>query len=159
MTVYLDQAAAARPAPEAVEFYIARVREDYANQEAAHQLGREARQRLDQAAEELSLALTGESGWGVIWGGCGTELFNLFADSPLATGKRAVTSPLEHPALLAVLRRAAVELRTLRPRSPRTNFTGTAPRGRPPRPPSGPERTRHHPADRRPGGGVPPALS
>ncbi len=115
MTVYLDQAAAARPAPEAVEFYIARVREDYANQEAAHQLGREARQRLEQAAEELSLALTGESGWGVIWGGCGTELFNLFADSPLATGKRAVTSPLEHPALLAVLRRAAVELRTLRP--------------------------------------------
>ena len=36
MTVYLDQAAAARPAPEAIEFYFARVRENYANQEAAH---------------------------------------------------------------------------------------------------------------------------
>ena len=115
MTVYLDQAAAARPAPEAIEFYFARVRENYANQEAAHRLGHDARQQLDRAAEELSLALTGEAGWKVIWGGCGTELFNLFADSPLAAGKCAITSPLEHPALLAVLRRSAAELRLLRP--------------------------------------------
>ena len=115
MTVYLDQAAAARPAPEAIEFYFARVRENYANQEAAHRLGHDARQQLDRAAEELSLALTGDPGWKVIWGGCGTELFNLFADSPLAAGKCAITSPLEHPALLAVLRRSAAELRLLRP--------------------------------------------
>ena len=57
MTVYLDQAAAARPAPEAIEFYFARVRENYANQEAAHSLGHAARQKLDLAADRLKLAI------------------------------------------------------------------------------------------------------
>ncbi len=115
MTVYLDQAAAARPAPEAIDFYMACIRENFANQEAAHSLGHAARQKLDQAAEELSRALTGEPGWTVLWGGCGTELFHLFAESPAAAGKIAVSSKLEHPALTAALRRTAKEIRMVKP--------------------------------------------
>ena len=115
MTVYLDQAAAARPAPEAIDFYMACIRENFANQEAAHSLGHAARQKLDQAAEELSRALTGEPGWTVLWGGCGTELFHLFAESPAAAGQIAVSSKLEHPALTAALRRTAKEIRMVKP--------------------------------------------
>ena len=129
MIVYLDQAAAARPAPEAVDFYVACIRENFANQEAAHSFGREARKKLELAAEELSLALAGEPGWEVLWGGCGTELFQLFADSPAAAGKRVVTSTLEHPALAAALRRTAAEIRAAKPDRAGRIAPGTLPEG------------------------------
>ena len=90
MSVYFDQAAAARPDPEVLAYYGEMVRLHYANQEATHSLGYELRRKLDRAAAELSTALTGHDGCRVIWGMNGTELFNLFADSPVAAGKRVL---------------------------------------------------------------------
>lgn len=111
--IYLDHAAAARPPREILDFYRACLEESYANQEAAHRLGYDARRRLDAAAEQLSTALAGGRRYDVVWGMSGTELFNLIADSPLAAGKRVVSSRLEHPALTANLRRTAGALTLL----------------------------------------------
>lgn len=111
--IYLDHAAAARPPREILDFYRACLEESYANQEAAHRLGYDARRRLDAAAEQLSTALAGGRRYDVVWGMSGTELFNLIADSPLAAGKRVVSSRLEHPALTANLRRTAGTLTLL----------------------------------------------
>jgi len=113
LQVYLDQAAAARPSREILDYYRSCLEENFANQEAAHRLGYELRRRLDTAAEQLSAALCGGENRAVVWGMSGTELFNLVADSPLAAGRRAVSSRLEHPALLANLRRTAKELKLL----------------------------------------------
>lgn len=112
--IYLDHAAAAQPPCEVLDFYRARLEEFYANQEAAHLLGYEMRRKLDAAAEQLSNALTGgRFRYEVVWGTSGTELFHLIADSPLVSGKRVLSSVLEHPALTANLRRCAGELTLL----------------------------------------------
>lgn len=114
--VYLDHAAAARPPREVLDFLRTALEEEFANQEAAHRLGYEARKKLDEAAERLAGALFGSRGgeFAVVWGANGTGLFNLIADSPLVAGRRGVSSNLEHPALAANLRRTAAELALLR---------------------------------------------
>lgn len=111
MSIYLDQAAAAYPDREVLDFYRAELEHSGANQEAAHRLGYELRRRLDAAARELSQALADRDDCTVIWGTSGTEIFNLLADSPAVAGKRVLTSRLEHPALLAALRRSAAEVK------------------------------------------------
>lgn len=113
LSVYLDQAAAARPSRDILDYYRSCLEENFANQEAAHSLGYETRRRLDAAAERLSAALLGGETRAVVWGMNGTELFGLVADSPLAAGRSAVSSRLEHPALLANLRRTAGKLTLL----------------------------------------------
>ncbi len=105
MQIYLDQAAAARPSREILDYYRECLDGNFANQEAAHRFGYETRRRLDEAAERLSVALLGGETRPVVWGMNGTELFALIADSPLVAGRTAVSSRLEHPALLANLRR------------------------------------------------------
>lgn len=112
--IYLDQAAAARPPREVLDYYRGVLEEEFANQEAAHRLGYDARRKLDAAAERLSVALFGHGDYTAVWGMSGTELFGLIADSPLVAGKRVVSSRLEHPALTANLRRTAAELALLR---------------------------------------------
>ncbi len=94
-----------------MDFYRAELEHSGANQEAAHRLGYELRRRLDAAARELSQALADRDNCTVIWGTSGTEIFNLLADSPAVAGKRVLTSRLEHPALLAALRRSAAEVK------------------------------------------------
>ena len=111
MSIYLDQAAAAYPDREVLDFYRAELEHSGANQEAAHRLGYELRRRLDAAARELSQALADRDDCTVIWGTSGTEIFNLLAGSPAVAGKRVLTSRLEHPALLAALRRSAAEVK------------------------------------------------
>jgi len=111
--IYLDQAAAARPSRDILDYYRSCLEENYANQEAAHELGYEIRRRLDAAAERLSATLLSGENRAVVWGMNGTELFGLVAGSPLAAGRSAVSSRLEHPALLANLRRTAGKLTLL----------------------------------------------
>ena len=48
MSIYLDQAAAAYPDREVLDFYRAELEHSGANQEAAHRLGYELRRRLDR---------------------------------------------------------------------------------------------------------------
>ncbi len=113
-TLYFDQAAAARPDPEVLDFCRRAMAESFANQEAAHRGGYALREELQRAAAELSTALTGEERE-VIWGGSGSELLALFCDSPLAAGKNVWSSRLEHPALGVNLRRTAGAVGDLAP--------------------------------------------
>ena len=103
MDIYLDCAAASRPAPETLEFYLEAMRADYANQEALHSLAYAARQHLAEAENELLAALGfAPEHFGVIWSASGTECFRIVAE--FLTGKKTVSSVLEHPALAANFR-------------------------------------------------------
>ena len=108
--LYLDQAAAARPAPEVLDYYRVALERCFANQEAAHSMGYALRRELDLAASELSAALTGSPDRAVVWGNSGTELLALLADSPAAAGRCVLSTPLEHPASGANFRRAAARV-------------------------------------------------
>ena len=100
MTQYFDNAAAARPAPEVLDFYRQAMQEDFANQEAVHLLGYQLRKKLDNAAKELCNALFGDSeNFQVIWGTSATECFRIVAGYLAGTG--VISSKLEHPALIA----------------------------------------------------------
>lgn len=106
---YFDNAAASRPDPRVLDFYRKTLIGNFANQEAIHDEGYRMRRLLDKAAAELSIALCGKKRL-VVWGNSGSELFNLFADSPVCSGRHVICSKLEHPALAANLRRNAAKL-------------------------------------------------
>lgn len=110
--IYFDQAAAMIPEPEALDFYRARAADAFGNQEAIHGLGYELRRRLAQAAAELGPALA-DRPLDAVFAGSGTEIFNLFAALARFRRGNIVTSALEHPALLAALKRTGAELRFL----------------------------------------------
>ncbi len=107
MNIYLDCAAASRPAPETLRFYLEAMQEDYANQEALHSLAYAARQHLAEAGDELvrALGLSPED-YGVVWAASGTECFRISAG--FLAGKKTISSFLEHPALAANFRAKTV---------------------------------------------------
>ncbi len=111
--LYFDSAAATKVPRAVLDFYRVALEAEFANQEAAHSLGYASRKRLESAERELSAAFTGTTAWRVIWGNSGTSLFRLLADSPCISGKRILTSHLEHPALAAQLRRTATSVKFL----------------------------------------------
>ena len=100
MAQYFDTAAAARPLPEVLDFYLRSMQEDFANQEAVHLLGYQLRKKLDDAAKELCGALLDDTeNHQVIWAGSATECFRIIAG--YLSGSRVFASKLEHPALTA----------------------------------------------------------
>ena len=111
--LYLDWAAAAPPEPETLEYARDLWRTDFANQESGHALGFALRRKLDAAAQTLSRTFWGVPGGKAVWGTSCTELFQLLAASPLVSGRRVVSSVLEHPALASALRREAGNLKLL----------------------------------------------
>ena len=100
MLRYFDNAAAARPEPEVLDFYLQAMREDFANQEAIHLLAYQARRNLDHAARELCETFFDEPElYQVVWSGSATECFRIAASY---SGKsRIVSCNAEHPALTA----------------------------------------------------------
>ena len=109
---YFDNAANSQTDQRILDFYREFSAGNCSNQEAAHGGGYALRKRLEIAEEELSLALCGEKR-SVIWGNSGSELFNLLADSFLVAGQETAASVLEHPALLANLKRTAKNVQIL----------------------------------------------
>lgn len=112
--LYLDNAAAAPPETEVLEYAQRLWREDFANQESGHALGAELRRRIAAAEASLSRTFWGKDRGRAVWGSSCTELFQLLAASPFVAGRRVVSDVLEHPALTAALRREAGELELLR---------------------------------------------
>ena len=110
--IYLDNAAAAAPEKNVIDFFAAAAMSCYANQEAIHRQAYVLRQKLEVAEKELALALTGDVSAQVVWGSSGTDLFNLLSHAPMLRKGNIVTT-LEHPALLAALKRTGTELRTV----------------------------------------------
>ncbi len=101
-SVYLDCAAAMPPDPEVLNFYLRALQNNYANQEAIHHLAYQGRKALNTAGEKLSASLTGRGDFQVIFAATATDIFRIISSFPEFTG--AVSSKLEHPALLANLR-------------------------------------------------------
>ncbi len=110
--LYLDNAAAAAPEQAVIDFFAAAAMSCYANQEAIHRQAYAVRQQLEAAEKDLAVALTGDAAAQVIWGGSGTDLFNLLSFAPMLRKGNIVTT-LEHPALQAALKRTGTELRVV----------------------------------------------
>jgi cysteine desulfurase len=113
LRVYFDNAASFQPDPKTLGHYYTFASRFYENQEAAHSLAYELRQKVDLAAEQLSDALAGEGSF-VHWGHSGTGLFCLLGDFPGFKNENIVTTPMEHPALAAALKRTGAEIREVK---------------------------------------------
>jgi cysteine desulfurase len=111
--VYFDNAASCQPDPEVLGHYYAYASRLYANQEAAHGLACDLRQKIDLAAEELSQALCNKD-TSVHWGHSGTDIFSLFSEFKGFQGGNILTTAMEHPALLASLKRTGAEIREVK---------------------------------------------
>lgn len=113
--IYFDHASAAAPAGEDAELFARFLREDFANQEAAHKAGYRQREKLRQAEKKLSCLLTGREDWSVIWCNSATESFFVFQHCLDIPSPKIVTSALEHPALTAALKRLTPTLELFSP--------------------------------------------
>ena len=101
-TIFLDHAAAAPVNRAAADFYRAALIEDFANQEALHFLAYEGRRKIAAAAEMVVRRLTGTDDYEVVWGDSATELSGLIGG--YLSGRKVVSSYLEHPAVTANLK-------------------------------------------------------
>jgi len=100
-TVYLDNNATTRVAPEVVEAMTPYFGELYGNPSSAHRFGGRVAGRVKEARERVAFLLGAEPEE-VLFTSCGTESDNTAVMSALATnpGKRhVVTSRVEHPAI------------------------------------------------------------
>ncbi|MDD4181243.1 MAG: aminotransferase class V-fold PLP-dependent enzyme [Victivallaceae bacterium] len=118
-TVYLDNAAATPVSLETLAIFNKYIETCYANQEAAHGLAYQVREMMDKAAATLAHTILDDPKVGVCWGNSTTELFNLTANFPAFQRGNIVTTALEHPALLAALKRTGAEIRMVAP-NPKT---------------------------------------
>ena len=100
MTSYFDSAAAELASPEILELFAGFAAEYSGNQEALH--AHDLRMLLLQEAEKLGEALTGGTDYSVIWCGGGTDGAALLRSAGICTGKKVLTSCLEHPATAGI---------------------------------------------------------
>ena len=105
MIRYFDNAAASRPDPEVLDFYLQAMHEDFANQEAVHLLAYQARRDLAAAEKELCEAFFADpEAYNVAWAGSATECFRIVG--AFLAGCKTVSSNSEHPALTANFKRS-----------------------------------------------------
>ncbi len=100
-TIYLDNNATTRVAPEVVDAMLPYLNEFYGNPSSAHSFGGQVARRVREACEQVA-ALLGASPEEILFTSCGTESDNTAVLSALTTedGKRhIVTSRVEHPAI------------------------------------------------------------
>ncbi|MBV8520047.1 MAG: cysteine desulfurase [Acidobacteria bacterium] len=105
-TIYLDNNATTRVADEVIAAMTPYYRELYGNAHAIHRLGRSSHDAVEDARAELALLL-GCSAGEVIFTSCGTEgnamvLRGLVDRHP--DRRRVVTTAVEHPSVLTLLR-------------------------------------------------------
>src|SRR5690606_15128797 len=121
-TIYLDNAATTRVAPEVSDVVVACMRADYGNPSSAHAYGIAAENRLKRARAQLLAGLGDEDATAgdLYWTSGGTEadaLGTIGAARALANrGKHLVCSAIEHPAVLesmALLVREGWEVTTV----------------------------------------------
>lgn len=108
MNNMLDNAAASRPFPWAVELFAEKSLELYANQESAGVLGTAAAGAVKAAAEQLASAVA--PGFGVLFCNTGTEALRAAVQGVLAgaASPDVLTTRGEHPALINALKQYAV---------------------------------------------------
>ncbi|MES1205068.1 MAG: aminotransferase class V-fold PLP-dependent enzyme, partial [Pseudomonadota bacterium] len=112
MSVYLDNAASTRPAPEVLDAMTQVAGQLFANPSSAHAAGAAAARELDRARHELAAAL-GSAASELVFTGGGTEANALAVLGACARArarggaKHAVVTAIEHPAVLANVERLA----------------------------------------------------
>jgi len=100
-TIYLDNNATTRVAPEVIEASLPYFHDLYGNPSSAHFFGGQVSRKMKVAREQIA-ALLGATPEEIIFTSCGTESDNTAIMSALVTegGKRhIVTSRVEHPAI------------------------------------------------------------
>ena len=100
-TIYLDNNATTRVAPEVIESMVPYLGEFYGNPSSAHSFGGEVGRRIREAREKVA-SLIGAQPEEILFTSCGTESDNAAVLSALATqeGKKHIlTSRVEHPAI------------------------------------------------------------
>ena len=103
-TIYLDNNATTRVAPEVLEAMLPYLRDFYGNPSSMHSFGGQVGRHIRLAREQVA-ALLGANPEEIIFTSCGTESDNTAIRSALATnpGKRhIVTTRVEHPAIQAL---------------------------------------------------------
>jgi len=113
LRVYFDNAASCQPDPKILGHYYAYASRFYANQEAAHSLAYNLRTQIELAAGQLSQALCGQK-TDIHWGHSGTDIFSLFSEFKGFQNGNIVTTPIEHPAMTAALKRSGSEIREVK---------------------------------------------
>ena len=110
-TIYLDNNATTRVAPEVVEALVPYLGEYYGNPSSMHSFGGQVSRKLKEAREQVA-ALLGAEPDEIIFTSCGTESDSTAVLSALnvSPGKRRiVTSRVEHPAVKALCERLGKE--------------------------------------------------
>jgi cysteine desulfurase len=94
---YFDHNATTPVSSEVLEAMLPVMTEVYGNASSIHHFGQAARQKLDEARRQVALML-GASAEEIVFSSGGTEADNL---ALIGTGGHAVTTTVEHPAVLA----------------------------------------------------------
>lgn len=105
-TVYLDNNATTRPAPEAVQVLCKCLREGCANPSSKHRLGDLARQRVNEARGQVARLLNAQAAE-IVFTASGTESMHTAVLGALALvphKNHIVTSAVEHPAQLLLFK-------------------------------------------------------
>ena len=101
--IYLDNNATTAVAPEAREAMMPYLSETYGNPSALHDIGKRAREGLDNARRQVGRLINARPNR-IIFTGCGSESDNLalkgVAYAYQEEGKHIITTRIEHPAIL-----------------------------------------------------------
>ncbi|MGD9912324.1 cysteine desulfurase family protein, partial [Methanothrix sp.] len=103
--IYMDHSATTPVAPEVLDAMLPYFREKYGNASSLHEFGREARDAVESAREELA-SLIGASPEEIYFTSGGTESDNMALKGVAFSGmgKHIITTSIEHPAVLEVCR-------------------------------------------------------
>ena len=113
--IYLDNAAAVPIEAESLAFMTATAPLVAGNQEGIHCAAYHTRDLLTQAADNIIQAITGNhNDASLLWGDSGTTMLNTALYLPYFTGGNIITTNLEHPALMAAIRRSRAEIRIIK---------------------------------------------
>ena len=110
-TIYLDNNATTRVAPEVVEALVPYLGEYYGNPSSMHSFGGQVSRKVKEAREQVA-ALLGAEPDEIIFTSCGTESDSTAVLSALNVDpgkRRIVTSRVEHPAIKALCERLGKE--------------------------------------------------
>ena len=112
MTIYLDNNATTRVAPEVVEAMQPYLSEFFGNPSSAHTLGRTMKQAIEQAREQVATLIGAVDTSEIVFTSCGSESDNWAIRGALAAQpakKHIVTTLVEHEAVRNVCRQLESE--------------------------------------------------
>lgn len=112
MTIYLDNNATTRVAPEVVEAMQPYLSEFFGNPSSAHTLGRTMKQAIEQAREQVATLIGAADTSEIVFTSCGSESDNWAIRGALAAQpakKHIVTTLVEHEAVRNVCRQLESE--------------------------------------------------